>query len=152
VIFQDAGLLHAYLEGQNLELMANSDNVLRGGLTPKHVDVPELMKHVKFEATLPHVIKPAATNNAYELLFPTPAIDFELRLLELNKATATELYVESLELFLIMDGSAVFKQSSGEKLLASQGQVILAQPGTRLSISGIEKTRVFRARVPYPHA
>src|SRR6185312_14307445 len=43
-IFQAAGLPHAYLEGQNVEIMANSDNVLRGGLTQKHVDVPELMK------------------------------------------------------------------------------------------------------------
>ena len=37
--FQPAGVLHAYLEGVNVELMANSDNVLRGGLTTKHVDV-----------------------------------------------------------------------------------------------------------------
>ena len=55
-IFQDAGLPHAYLEGQNVEIMANSDNVLRGGLTPKHVDVPELMKHVRFEATNPRIL------------------------------------------------------------------------------------------------
>ena len=48
---------HAYLEGHNVELMANSDNVLRGGLTPKHVDVPELIKHIKFEATIPNVMK-----------------------------------------------------------------------------------------------
>ena len=48
-VFQDAGLPHAYLEGQNVEIMANSDNVLRGGLTPKHVDVAELLKHVNFE-------------------------------------------------------------------------------------------------------
>jgi mannose-6-phosphate isomerase len=37
-LFQDAGLPHAYLEGQTMEIMANSDNVLRGGLTPKHID------------------------------------------------------------------------------------------------------------------
>ncbi len=48
-IFQAAGVPHAYLEGHNIELMANSDNVLRGGLTPKHIDVPELMKHTLFE-------------------------------------------------------------------------------------------------------
>ena len=55
-IFQDAGLPHAYLEGQNVEIMANSDNVLRGGLTPKHIDVPELLKHVLFEETIPRII------------------------------------------------------------------------------------------------
>ena len=56
-IFQGAGLPHAYLEGQNVELMANSDNVLRGGLTPKHIDVPELMKHTTFEGIVPNVMK-----------------------------------------------------------------------------------------------
>ena len=55
-VYQDAGLPHAYLEGQNVEIMSNSDNVLRGGLTPKHVDVKELMKHVKFEPTIPNII------------------------------------------------------------------------------------------------
>src|SRR5699024_6743476 len=48
-IFQAAGLPHAYLEGQNIELMANSDNVLRGGLTQTHVDVEELLKHTRFK-------------------------------------------------------------------------------------------------------
>ena len=42
-MFLDAGTLHAYLEGTGLEVMASSDNVLRGGLTPKHIDVPELL-------------------------------------------------------------------------------------------------------------
>ena len=46
-VYQDVGVLHAYLEGQNVELMANSDNVLRGGLTSKHVDVVELIKQVR---------------------------------------------------------------------------------------------------------
>ncbi|MEJ0103964.1 MAG: hypothetical protein WDO19_15980 [Bacteroidota bacterium] len=48
-IFQDTGVPHAYLEGQNAEIMSNSDNVLRGGLTKKHIDVAELLRHVKCE-------------------------------------------------------------------------------------------------------
>src|SRR6478752_1635767 len=54
-IFQGAGIPHAYLEGQNVELMANSDNVLRGGLTPKHIDVPELLKHTTFKGVAPNI-------------------------------------------------------------------------------------------------
>jgi mannose-6-phosphate isomerase len=50
-IYQAAGLPHAYLEGQNVEIMAASDNVLRAGLTDKHIDISELMKHVRFEPT-----------------------------------------------------------------------------------------------------
>ena len=48
-MFLSAGTLHAYLEGVGIELMANSDNVLRGGLTPKHVDVKELLNVLNFE-------------------------------------------------------------------------------------------------------
>jgi mannose-6-phosphate isomerase len=49
-VFAPAGYLHAYLRGVGVELMAASDNVLRGGMTPKHVDVPELLELLKFEA------------------------------------------------------------------------------------------------------
>ncbi len=55
-LFQAAGLPHAYLEGHTMEIMANSDNVLRGGLTPKHIDVKELLEHIVFEETVPNVI------------------------------------------------------------------------------------------------
>src|SRR4029453_9451423 len=77
-IFQDAGIPHAYLEGQNMEIMANSDNVLRGGLTVKHIDVPELMKHIRFEATEPKIIHPVKRVNSAEEIYETPAADFQL--------------------------------------------------------------------------
>ncbi|HVK96755.1 MAG TPA: mannose-6-phosphate isomerase, class I, partial [Flavisolibacter sp.] len=72
-IFQPAGLPHAYLEGQNIEVMANSDNVLRAGLTDKHIDVKELNKHVVFEETIPNIYSPSgATVEKFE----TPASEF----------------------------------------------------------------------------
>jgi mannose-6-phosphate isomerase len=55
-VFAPAGYLHAYLRGVGVEIMAASDNVLRGGLTPKHVDVPELLKLLRFEAGLPPLL------------------------------------------------------------------------------------------------
>ena len=55
-MYQGAGLLHAYLSGACIELMANSDNVLRGGLTPKHVDVPELLRVLRFESGPPPLV------------------------------------------------------------------------------------------------
>ena len=75
-IYQAAGLPHAYLEGQNVEVMANSDNVLRAGLTEKHVDVPELMKHVKFEATYPNII---LASSEVEQNFDAPVEEFQLK-------------------------------------------------------------------------
>ena len=57
-LFLPAGELHAYLEGFGVELMANSDNVLRGGLTSKHIDIPELMKTLSFETSKPCILNP----------------------------------------------------------------------------------------------
>ncbi|GAB3941936.1 mannose-6-phosphate isomerase, class I [Corynebacterium tapiri] len=51
-VYTEAGQLHAYVHGLGVEVMANSDNVLRGGLTPKHVDVPELVRVLRFEETI----------------------------------------------------------------------------------------------------
>ena len=68
-IFQDSGVPHAYLEGQNVEIMASSDNVLRGGLTLKPINVPELLKHVACEETHPQILR--GENNDDELVYKT---------------------------------------------------------------------------------
>ena len=61
-VFLRAGILHAYIHGFGIELMASSDNVLRGGLTPKHVDVPELLKILDFSPLKPEILKPFPEN------------------------------------------------------------------------------------------
>ncbi|CAH1002082.1 hypothetical protein LEM8419_02999 [Neolewinella maritima] len=76
-IFQDAGIPHAYLEGVCIELMANSDNVLRGGLTPKHIDVPELLDKTQFTPVDPDVLLPVAGPRTWQH-YPSPAPDFQL--------------------------------------------------------------------------
>ena len=58
-VFLPSGVLHAYVSGFGIELMANSDNVLRGGLTPKHVDVEELIRVLGFQAFRPNILSPA---------------------------------------------------------------------------------------------
>src|SRR5204863_6271059 len=78
-IFQDAGVPHAYLEGKNVELMANSDNVLRGGLTSKHIDVKELLKHVKCEPTYVNILY-GEKINGIEKVYKTPTPDFQISL------------------------------------------------------------------------
>jgi mannose-6-phosphate isomerase len=83
-MFLEAGELHAYLEGVGMELMANSDNVLRGGLTPKHVDVPELLNILSFrdkqvDFLMPQEIVPG------EKIYPTPAEEFALFVVEVSE-------------------------------------------------------------------
>src|SRR5690606_8339310 len=75
-IYLPAGNLHAYLHGIGVEVMANSDNVLRGGLTPKHVDVPELLRVLDFTPTAAADLHPAVTRNDSELVYHTPAPEF----------------------------------------------------------------------------
>lgn len=76
-LYLGAGVPHAYIEGLGVELMANSDNVLRCGLTPKHVDVPELLRIVKFESSPPGVLRPEADANGEEV-YATPIDEFRL--------------------------------------------------------------------------
>ncbi len=76
-LYLPAGNLHAYLSGAGIELMANSDNVLRGGLTPKHVDVPELLRVLDFTATAPPLV--AGKPDGDWIRYDTPAEEFLLR-------------------------------------------------------------------------
>jgi mannose-6-phosphate isomerase len=76
-LFLPAGNLHAYLSGAGVELMANSDNVLRGGLTPKHVDVPELLRVLDFGAAPPPVLR--GLRDGGWIRYDTPVDEFLLR-------------------------------------------------------------------------
>ena len=90
-LFLGAGVPHAYLSGMGVEIMANSDNVLRCGLTPKHVDVPELLRVVRFEPTDPGVLRPEASATEEEL-YETPIDEFRLsRFVRAEGAAPTEL-------------------------------------------------------------
>lgn len=95
-----AGNLHAYLEGTGIELMANSDNVLRGGLTPKHVDVAELVHVLDFAEGPATVLEP---RGAPEAVYVTPFPDFRLsRLVPAGAAVTLERW--GPELWLCVDG------------------------------------------------
>lgn len=82
-LFLAAGQLHAYLEGVGVELMANSDNVLRGGLTPKHIDVPELLNILDFTPFQLDILHPRPTGDG-EKQYPSRVEDFCLSTIEVN--------------------------------------------------------------------
>ncbi len=83
-IFLPAGNLHTYLRGVGVEVMANSDNVLRGGLTPKHVDVPELLRVLDFTPTPEEALRPSTHREGPELVYETPADEFAVSALALG--------------------------------------------------------------------
>ena len=146
-IFQDAGILHAYLEGQNMELMANSDNVLRGGLTPKHVDVPELLKHVHFEPTVPQVIHGTKTN-PHEEVYRSPAADFELSRFSLRSGDEVSFSASTTDIFIVMEGNVQDKNSDGSELTLQKGEAAVAFAGTKVAMKALDASVVFRASVP----
>ena len=85
-IFLGAGNVHAYLRGVCVELLANSDNVLRCGLTPKHIDVPELLRIADFTPMAEPRHRPSC-ETADRVDFRVPVPDFELSV----RAAAAEL-------------------------------------------------------------
>ncbi|WP_281445017.1 mannose-6-phosphate isomerase, class I, partial [Paenarthrobacter nicotinovorans] len=87
VVYLPAGNIHAYLHGLGVEVMASSDNVLRGGLTPKHVDVPELLKTVRFESLGVPRVEASGTEFGQELYRP-PFKEFQLQRIELGPDAA----------------------------------------------------------------
>ena len=121
-IFLDAGELHAYLEGLGIELMANSDNVLRGGLTPKHVDVAELLRVLKFEDRDITLLKPGKSV-ANELVYPSPAAEFVLSVITLNKAATYQSPKDrSVEILICTRGKAtIFDRHDRTETQLQQG-------------------------------
>jgi mannose-6-phosphate isomerase len=146
-IFQDAGLPHAYLEGQNVEIMANSDNVLRGGLTPKHVDVPELMKHIRFEATYPHIL--AGDRAAGHItVYGTPAPDFELSRISLSAGEAVTVKAHSPEVYIVMEGRLGVIEEGGAAFSRGRGECFAALYHGKFELKANADVVLYRAAVP----
>ncbi|MHA4846602.1 mannose-6-phosphate isomerase, class I [Flavitalea antarctica] len=146
-IFQDAGLPHAYLEGQNVEIMANSDNVLRGGLTPKHIDVTELMKHVKCEPLVPAVILGIPSGNEGEQVFLTPADDFELTVIQLKSGELTQMEVKTTDIFFVYSGAVKITDGTN-KIGRDSGECFMVMSNATISIAAPVNSVIFRATVP----
>jgi mannose-6-phosphate isomerase len=144
-IFQDAGILHSYLEGRNVEIMANSDNVLRGGLTNKNIDVKELMRHVKFEETIPEVLHPVRSGN--ENVFITAAPDFKLSYCHLNIGEEISMHSSSAEMILVVKGK-ISIQAPGQQMILEQGEAALVISGLDLTIKPEIESEFFRAGTP----
>lgn len=119
---------HAYLNGVALEVMANSDNVLRAGLTPKYIDIPELVANVKFTP------KPAATLlttpvvSSAGLDFPIPVDDFAFSVHELS-ATGSEIAQQSAAIVFCIEGEAVLRKN---------GQTLTLKPGESAFVAASE--------------
>lgn len=142
-VFQAAGVPHAYMEGQCMELMANSDNVLRAGLTPKHIDVPELMKHTVFESIQPQVM-PGNPVQSGERVYPCPVPDFGIARVDLTAGLSYTGTAASLEIWAVTAGGAVVNNS----LVLKRGEAFAVFANETYTIEASGDCTLFRAFVP----
>jgi mannose-6-phosphate isomerase len=144
-LFAPAGVLHAYQDGLGVELMAASDNVLRGGLTPKHIDVPELLGIVD---TTPAEVSPIEPVRHGEVAtYDVGVADFSLRRVAVTAGGASAVAVTGPTIVLATAGrvtvatgadavelapgrAAYVGADEREVTLTGAGEVFVAQPGT----------------------
>jgi mannose-6-phosphate isomerase len=131
-VFLPAGRLHAYLSGAGVEVMACSDNVLRGGLTHKHVDLAALIEVVDFTDGKIPVIHPVLGPGG--LRYPVPVEDFDLTHVELDERSGT-LTTAGPQVLLCTEGRAVLAAANGE-LLLEKGQSAFVPAGEPVTARG----------------
>lgn len=150
-MYLPAGQLHAYLRGVGIELMANSDNVLRGGLTPKHVDVAELLRVVRFAETPVKIIDAEPLRPA-ETGYDCPAAEFSLSVI---RPTKNQAYVapskRSVEVLLCTAGEGWLEDGGrGEALCVKKGDSVLVPAGVGpYAVRGA--ATLYKATVPLSH-
>lgn len=137
-LFLEAGNVHAYLSGVGVELMANSDNVLRCGLTSKHVDVGELVSIADFEPGRPPILKPEGPEHRFAP--PVPEFSLVRLVVERGRESGGWLHcdVDGPEIVLPTAGS-VTVESGTDRLVLDRGQAVFVgadQSVYRLRLDG----------------
>jgi mannose-6-phosphate isomerase len=131
-VFLPAGNLHAYLSGAGVEVMASSDNVLRGGLTSKHIDLAALIEVLDFSDGRVPVIHPVL--GSCGLRYPAPVAEFDLTRAQLDGQSGT-LTAPGPQVLLCTEGTAVLASADGELPLA-KGQSAFVPAGAPVTARG----------------
>ncbi|MGB9307728.1 MAG: mannose-6-phosphate isomerase, class I [Mycobacterium sp.] len=151
-LFLPAGNLHTYLRGFALEVMANSDNVLRGGLTPKHVDVAELLRVLDFTPTAEAQLRPTVHREGMALVYDTPADEFAVALLVLDgeylghEVDASSRH-DGPQILLCVEGSTTVHAKSNSLTLERGMAAWVAADDGPIRLVAREPAKLFRATV-----
>jgi len=135
-IWMPAGNLHAYLRGVGVEILAASDNVLRGGLTPKPVDVRELLRVLRFEVLADPVVGPVPVAPGV-VTWPVPVDDFALHGVRLDGAVrSVRIEVPGPRIVLCVRGEVTAADSGGTVRIGPGLAAIGAADGGPLTLTG----------------
>jgi mannose-6-phosphate isomerase len=143
-VYLPAGNLHAYLSGMGVEVMASSDNVLRGGLTPKHVNVTELLRVLDFRPLSVPLLEP--TQGGPEHRYQAPAREFELSYFDVDGGEL-RVPVEGAEIWLVTSGNVALAAQARHVTLSSGRSAFVQARSRELRVAG--NGRVFRAKVAH---
>jgi mannose-6-phosphate isomerase len=136
-IYLPAGILHAYVHGMGVELMANSDNVLRGGLTSKHIDLKELFRVLLFSPFKPQVLRPGVQagtgNRPLWFRYPAPCGEFSLSLI---KGGDTVFSSKGPSILLVTEGELAINGDNGELRLRQGESAFVPAGGGEIRLSG----------------
>jgi mannose-6-phosphate isomerase len=148
-MYLDAGELHAYLDGVGIECMASSDNVLRGGLTQKHMDIGELLRVLRFESGDVEILRPEPVSSV-EGLYRTPAADFALSRLDLAEGTLFQAGARNgPEILLCVEGACRVGWDGSEPLAIERGESVFVPANAPVyEVAG--PGALYRARVGRP--
>jgi mannose-6-phosphate isomerase len=136
-VYLPEGKIHAYLSGLGVEVMASSDNVLRGGLTPKFIDVPELLRTVDFTSVEVPMLNPEISALGQELYRP-PFREFQLQRIELAPGAAPVPLAQSGAVVVIVVAGAVYLDSpKGDLELARGGSAFLAASEAPVNVHAV---------------
>jgi mannose-6-phosphate isomerase len=151
-IYLAAGNLHAYLRGVGLEVMANSDNVLRGGLTPKHVDVPELLRVLNFTPTTEAQLRADIRPDGLASFYDTPTAEFAASILKLgddqigHEVDAPSRH-DGPQILVCIEGATAVHGKSGKLTLTRGAAAWVAADDGPIRLLAHEPTKIFRATV-----
>jgi len=151
-IFMPAGNLHSYIHGVGMEVMANSDNVLRGGLTPKHVDVPELLRVLDFTPADEATLRTPTHRDGIELVYDTPAVEFATCVLmldgdDLGHEIDAPSRHDGPQILVCTEGSVVVRAKSDVVVLERGSAAWVAADDGPIRLEASAPSKLFRATV-----
>ncbi|HLP16264.1 MAG TPA: mannose-6-phosphate isomerase, class I [Bacteroidota bacterium] len=149
-LFLGPGIPHAYIEGSIVECMANSDNVVRAGLTPKFKDVETLCRMLTYECGAPELLRPVINPDGSGLtVYPSPAAEFSLARRVMNESDAFTLDDRRvLEILLVIEGSVSLVHEGGRQLFKQGDTVLIPAALSRYELTAHTHAELFVASIP----